>query len=130
MRRALLALTVLSCLAASTGCTFVGKVPAADFHGVPGPQGKPIEYYSATRVGVHFLFIFPLPLDVSVTSTVRDMAEQIHADGGESIDITQSGSHVMWYLFPPFTFFVHPVVASAAAMVEVGEADETPEAGK
>jgi hypothetical protein len=110
------------------GCTFVSK--ATDFNGVPGSSGQPIEYYSATRVGLHFLFVFPLIGDISVEKTIVDLTAKVKEDGGKNVRIVQSSGSVLWYVFLPLSIFVHPVTASVSAEVEVGpEAASTEAAG-
>ncbi|MEM7232683.1 MAG: hypothetical protein AAF517_10935 [Planctomycetota bacterium] len=121
MRKSLV-LTVLSvsALLFANGCTFVSK--ATEFNGIPGAHGKDVEYYSATKVGMHFLFVFPLVGDVSVPSAIDEMTQQVKKDNGQSVRMVQTSSSTLWYVFMPLTFFVQPVVTSVSAEVEVDPA--------
>lgn len=101
------------CLAAGPGCTFISK--STEFNGVPSFDGRPVEYVSATTVGVNLLFILPLVGDASVTNTIQDLTERVKEDGAEGVRIVQSGTSYFWYVFLPFSIIIHPVTTSVTA---------------
>jgi hypothetical protein len=120
IRSALCAVT----LASATGCTFISK--ATEFNGLPGPNGRPVEYVSATTVGVNLLFIVPLVGDASVPNTIHELTAKAKDDGATKVRIVQSGTSYLWYVLLPFSIFIHPVVTSVSADAEfVGPSAES-----
>lgn len=99
------------------GCTFVSK--ATDFNGVPGQEGRPVEFISATKVGLHFLYILPLLGDISTASTIDALTEQAKEDGLTNLRIVQTSTSVMWYVLIPVSFFIHPVITTVSADAEL-----------
>src|SRR5262245_58263716 len=108
--------------AALCGCTFISK--SAEYNGLPGQQGRPVAYYTATTVGVNLLFIIPLIGDTSTTATLRDLTKKIKEDGGSNVRVVQSSGTVFWYLLIPITIIIHPTIGSVSADAEfVGPPD-------
>jgi hypothetical protein len=101
---------------ALAGCTFIGT--ASEYNGLPGQQGRPVEYYTATKVGVNLLFVIPLIGDTSTGATLRDLTKRIKDDGGTNVRVVQSSGSIYWYLLMPVTFIVHPSVTSVSADAE------------
>ena len=99
-----------------TGCTFISK--AGEYNGLPGQQGRPVAYYSATSVGVNLLFVIPLIGDTSTAATLRDLTKKIKEDGGSNVRVVQSSGTIFWYIFMPLTFIIHPAVGSVSADAE------------
>lgn len=113
-RVALLSLTC--CFPLLTSCTFLGK--SDQYNGLTGQQGKPVVYYSSTRVGLSLLFVIPIVGEPTVTRAIDDMTERIKDDGGKNVRMVQSDSTAYWYLLPPLTFIIQPAVASCTADAE------------
>lgn len=108
--------TAAGFLFTAAGCTFVSK--AADYSGLPGQHGKPVEYYSATNVGVNLVFVLPILGEPTVPATLGALTAKVKEDGGTNVRVVQSGSTYLWYILLPFSIFIHPVVTSVTADAE------------
>ncbi len=92
---------------------------ATEFHGVAGVRGVPIEYQTTTSYAIHGLFIFPLIGDARKSSVVDAFAEEAAARGASRQRIAQTNSLTYWFILPPISFFVHPVVTSIEGDIEL-----------
>ena len=99
-----------------TSCTFISK--SDEFSGLTGQQGKPVSFYSATRIGVNLLFFIPLIGDVTVTRAIKDMTEKVKDEGGTNVRLIQTGGTVFWFLLPPVTFIIHPALTYCSGDAE------------
>ena len=97
----------------------VSHSSATEFHGVAGVRGVPIEYQTTTSYAIHGLFVFPLLGDGSKASVVDAFAKEAAARGASRTRIAQTNSLTYWFLLPPLTFFVHPVVTSVEGDIEL-----------
>ena len=97
----------------------VSHSTATEFHGVAGVRGVPVEYQTTTSYAIHGLFVFPLIGDARKASVVDAFAEEAAARGASRQRIAQTSSFTYWFILPPISFFVHPVVTSIEGDVEV-----------
>ena len=111
MHRSLFALCLLM-----TGCTLHSR--ADEMHGVMGIRGEPVEYQITTNVALNGLFVFDLIGDASKTATVDLFMEEANNRGASRARITQTDSFTYWFIFPPISFFIHPVVTTVEGDVE------------
>ncbi len=111
-----LALTSLLCLPLLGSCTTHTHV--TEFNGVDGLRGEPIEYQSTSTWALNFLFIFGIVGDSSLESTVDAFTKEASARSGKRVRITQTSSSTYWYIFPPLSFFFHPVQQTVEGEVE------------
>lgn len=107
---ALCLVTVVALL--SVGCTMTSK--AADFNGLKTFDGKTPTHVSTTNVALHFLFKDPVAGNATLEQTVRDFTKEVKGTGAGQVRIVQSNTHYMWYILPPVTFFVQPVITNVA----------------
>lgn len=101
--------TVTSCVTHST---------ATEFNGVDGVRGTPVEYLSTTSYALHGLFVFPLSGNGSMQNTMDKYTEEAAKNGASRTRIVQTSSHTYWWIFPPISFFVHPVVTTVSGTTE------------
>lgn len=92
---------------------------ATEFHGVAGIRGVPVEYQTTTSYAIHGLFIFPLLGDARKASVIDAFAEEAAGRGGSRQRIAQTGGLTFWFILPPISFFVHPVVTTVEGDVEL-----------
>jgi len=110
--RRIIAIALAVLLPLVDGCTFVSK--SDEYNGLPGQRGRPVSYYSATNLGVNLLFFIPIIGDTSTTAVLREVTKKVKEDGGKNFRVVQSSGAVMWYLFPPVTFIIHPAIGYVA----------------
>ncbi|MFT4647781.1 MAG: hypothetical protein ACI87O_003020 [Planctomycetota bacterium] len=108
-----LALFLLAFLPACVSHSHITK-----FNGVDGIRGEPIEYQTTTTSAFHFLFIFGLLGDASKDNTLDEFTKEASARGASRVRITQTSSSTYWYIFPPLSFFFHPVQHTVEGEVE------------
>lgn len=96
-------------LAASTLASCISHSHVTDFSGVDGVRGVPIEYQTTSTWALHGLFIFPLWGDGRKNTVIESFAAEAAARGASRQRIVQTSSFTYWFLYPPISFFVHPV---------------------
>ena len=109
-------LVLWSCLFLGSGCasnTHVDK-----FNGVPGMRGEPVEYQQTTVWALHGLFIYPLSGDARLENVVNEFTAEARKRGATRINIEQTNSLAYWFIFPPISFFIHPVKTTVEGNVE------------
>ncbi|MFW6255945.1 MAG: hypothetical protein ACOC54_03920 [Candidatus Sumerlaeota bacterium] len=94
-------------------CSFTST--ASDFNGLNGPEGQPVKHMSTTNVGINLLFSIPILGKATMPKTVEALTAKAKTEGASQVRIVQSGSTPLWYVFPPFSFVVHPVITNVAA---------------
>ncbi len=95
------------------GCAFHST--ARDWNGLLGEDEKPAYYKTTTKVAFNLLVIIPFLGDDSIDGLVEDLTEDIKEEKGNRVRIVQGSTENYWYGFPPFTWFVTPVVSTVAA---------------
>ena len=88
---------------------------ATEWNNRVGPEGYPVFYSSTTKVGSKLLVAVPFLGRLGIDGMVNDMTSEIAGRGGDRIRIVQGSSENYWYGFPPFTWFLTPVVSTLSA---------------
>lgn len=110
--RKLVAVAVVSLMALSLGCSMTGK--ATEFNGLKDFQGKTVTHLNTTNIAIHLLFSKPLIGDATLQKTVSDFTLQAKDGGAQQVRIVQSSKRSLWWLLPPITFIVQPVITNVA----------------
>ena len=123
----LLALPIL--LLTTSGCVFHSHL--LDDHGVMGIRGEPIQYQTSTSISLRAVFLFDLIGDASTIGTAESFLEKAAEKGASRARIVNSSSTTYWLIFPPLSFFLHPVVTTVEGDIEgmVPSMDEEEEPG-
>jgi hypothetical protein len=106
------ALAVLGIAMLAAGCTFTTR--AADFSGLTDFEGEQVAHQSTTNVAVHLLMKDPLWGDASLENTVAEFTAAAKGAGASQTRIVQSSTCCYWWVLPPISFVVHPVVGNVA----------------
>lgn len=109
-------LASLCALVALTACVQHSHV--TDLSGVDGLRGEPIEYQVTTSYALHFLFIFRMFGNAKHDVTVERFAAEAAERGATRLRIAQTSTSIYWYVFPPISFFIQPVVTTVEGDVE------------
>lgn len=96
----------------------VSHTHATDYNGVPGLRGEPVEHQATTSYSLNALWIFSLWGDTSLERVVGQFTREASTRGATRVHVTQTSKTVYWYVFPPISFFIHPVAATVEGMVE------------
>jgi len=110
--RFLLCLALVAMVCCVTGCTMTST--AKDYSGLAIPEGTPKAHVSTTNVALHLLFTKPIAGDATLPAVVRDCTAAAKKEGATRIRLVQSSVSTYWYILPPISFIVQPVVANAA----------------
>lgn len=105
-----LGLALIVCLA--TGCSF--STTAKDFNGLKDVNGKKAAHITTSNIAINGLFLWPLIGDASHENTVSDFTKAAKEEGAKKVRIVQSSSTTWWFIFPPISFFIHPVTSNVA----------------
>jgi len=114
MRRTAFVMFLAITLGFVAGCSRTQT--ARDFSGLTTFDGRQATHINTTNYAIDLLFV-PLVGDATLENTVSDMTFRAKAMGASEVRIVQSSSKRLWYIFPPFSFIVHPVIGNAAADV-------------
>lgn len=112
-----LRLAAAAALLAAGGC--VTHTHCTDVSGVPDLRGEPVEYQKSTSWALHGLFVFPLVGDATLENTVREFTVEASGRGGKRMDISESSTTTWWFILPPLSFFLHPVVTEVGGNIEL-----------
>ena len=93
------------------GCSMTSK--ATDFSGLSTPYG-PATHVNTTNVAINLLFTKPIVGDASLQKTVADCTTEAKATGATKMRLVQSDSSTYWWILPPISFVVQPVVTTVA----------------
>lgn len=104
-------------LALGTGCT--SHSFASEWNGVAGVRGVPVELQTTSTWALHGLFVFPLTGDARKASVVDSFTKEAAARGAGRARVTQTSSLTYWFIFPPLSFFIHPVNTTVEGTIEV-----------
>lgn len=99
-----------------SGCA--SHTHASKFNGVAGIRGEPVEYQQTNTWAIHALWIYPLIGDASIENTVNEFSLEAKKHGATRINIEETSSFTYWFIFPPFSFVVHPVNTTIGGNVE------------
>ena len=103
-------------LAIAAGCTT--HTHATDFNGVPGMRGEPSHYQSTTSYALNGLFVFSLAGNASTDRVVSNFTAEAAGRGATRVHILDVKSSTYWWVLPPLSFFIHPVVTTVQGNVE------------
>ena len=109
-------LAALLALAPLGGCTTHSHCTA--WSGVLDIRGVPAEYQQTTAYAIHALFVFPILGDASIEKAVREFSAEASARNAKRMTIEQTDKSYYWWIFPPISFFIQPVVTEVGGMVE------------
>ena len=106
------------CLAAVIAvCCFSGCIQtgvAKDYSGLTIPEGKPIAHVNTSILAVHVLFTEPVWGDASLPAVIKACTAAAKYEGAKHICLVQSSVTVYWWVLPPISFIIAPVVGNAA----------------
>ena len=94
----------------STSCTSHSVV--SEFHGVNGVRGVETEYLTTSSWALHGLFVLPISGDARKGRVIEKFAKEAANRGAARQRIVQTSSLTYWFIFPPISFFIHPVPVS------------------
>jgi hypothetical protein len=104
---------------ALSGCAFHST--ANDWSQLVGSNGEPVYIKSTSSVGLNLGILLRVFGATDIDGLVEEMTEKIAEEGGDRVRVIQSGSENYWYGFPPFTWFVTPVITTVTAEYEPSE---------
>jgi len=105
-------LALVAALCVVSGCSMTSM--ARDYSGLTIPEGSPKAHVSTTNVAIHVLFSKPVVGDATLPKVVKDCTAAAKREGATKIRLVQSNVTTYWWILPPFSFLIHPVVANAA----------------
>ena len=111
--RGLCALLLATVVLMAAGCSMTSK--ATQFNGLTDFEGKKVTHLNTTNLAVHLLFKDPIWGNATLEQTVSDLTDEAKAGGAREVRLVQSHKRTYWWVLPPISFIVHPVVGNAAA---------------
>jgi hypothetical protein len=100
---------------AVAGCSSTKK--AEQFNGLTDMDGQQVTHMHTQTVGLQLLFKRPLMGGTSYGQAVDDLTMAARDDGASQVRVVQSQKKTYWWILPPFSFIVQPVVVDVAADV-------------
>lgn len=113
MRRMAWVAVVAMVLVIGSGCTFTNR--AAISGGVTTFDGKTATHINTTKVAINLLLTQPLVGDASFQSTMNEVTAEAKKAGADQIRIVQSKQSTLWWVYPPFSLVIQPVISNIAA---------------
>jgi hypothetical protein len=104
-------LIALGAVVLMTGCSTT--LTASDFSGLTTPDGD-AKHLNTTNIAVHVLGAGPVWGDATLGATVADHTSAAKNTGARKVRIVQSNVSTYWWLLPPITFIIRPVVTTVA----------------
>ncbi len=101
----------LGAVALMAGCSTTST--ASNFSGLTTPDGG-AKHLSTTNIAVHVLGAGPVWGDATLEGSVADHTAAAKKGGAGKVRIVQSNVNTYWWLLPPITFIIHPVVTTIA----------------
>lgn len=114
MKIVAIAFSLVAVAVLSSGCTMTDK--AVRFNDLTDIDGQKVGHQQTTNIAVNLLFTKPIWGNASIDQTVCDFTAAAKSDGGK-VRITNSDSSTYWYILPPISFIVQPVVTNVAGDV-------------
>ncbi len=111
MRSLTLVFLVVFALAAA-GCSMTSK--ATNFNGLKDFDGNEVEHLNTTNIALNGLFVYPLLGNASLEETVACHTQEAKEAGALKVRLVQSDSSTYWWILPPISFFIQPVVTTVA----------------
>jgi hypothetical protein len=91
---------------------------ATEFNGVDGVRGVPVEYQTTTSYELRGLFTFSLWGNAKKADVISQFTAEAAARGATRTRIVQTSSLTWWFILPPLSFLIHPVVTTIEGDVE------------
>jgi len=110
MMRTLILITI--CMFGLSACTFTET--AGKNHAMTGDKA----HLNTTGIGLKFLFTSPIAGTPTIDGAVNGLAEDAKKTGANNIEIVQSSSTNLWWIFPPFSIILNPIITNVAADVK------------
>jgi hypothetical protein len=104
-------IVIVAAVVLASGCSSTSM--AKDFNGLTTPDGK-ATHVSTTNIAVHMLFSKPVWGNATLEETVSCCTKAAKDDGASKIRIVQSDVTTYWWVLPPISFVIHPVVSNVA----------------
>ncbi len=104
-------LAALVCVVVFLGACSTSSV-ATNFSGNVTPEGRPKAYVNTTNYALHVLFGYrPLVGDASVEGSVSEFTRETRERGSSKSEITNMTATNLWWIFPPFSFILTPMIS-------------------
>lgn len=108
----LLVATITSLGACNTTAT------SKKFNGTTTPDGGARVYQLTTNYAIHLGFgYYPVAGNASVEASVDAFTKDARKNGGTKTAITNMDLDTLWYIFPPFSFVITPVITDTYGYV-------------
>jgi hypothetical protein len=129
-RRRSRVLSVALVLAMTTACSFHSV--ATHWNGRIGHDGHPVYVRQVTNVGVNLAIIVPLFGNITIDDMIDESTFAIADKGSDHVRVIESSSENYWHGFPPFTWFLTPVITEVTVEYRPSEQEiaEVMAAGK
>ncbi|MFW6279928.1 MAG: hypothetical protein ACOC2T_02770 [Planctomycetota bacterium] len=114
--RKLLTMVIVGAMVLGAGCTMTDR--GTDLNGMTNMDGEDVVHQSTTNVALHFLFSKPVINDGRLQKTVADFTADATEYGASEVRIVQSSKSTYWYVMPPISFIVQPVVTNVAGDID------------
>lgn len=105
---------LLLCLALSlvfAGCSF--PTTTRNFNGLTSPEGAQAVHVNTTNIAINLLGS-PVAGDASLEKTFSDCTLRAKQEGATTFRTCQSNVSTFWWIFPPISFVIHPVITNVA----------------
>lgn len=111
-----LPLPVLAVAGLLSACTL--HTTASQWTGRVGSNGRPVFVKSSTNIGINLGVIIPILGSTTMPEMVSVTTAEIAAESGDRVRVIESAAENYWYGFPPFTWFLTPVITTVTMEYE------------
>ena len=111
--RLIVCIVAIAVVCAVASCSMTSA--AKDYSGLSIPEGDPTAHVNTTNIAIHVLFSTPVLGDATLPAVIEDCTTAAKQEGAGNVRFVQSSVTTYWWIFPPFSFVIHPVVGNAAA---------------
>ena len=88
------------------------------FNGIATSDGSPRVFQNTTNYAIHLgMGYYPVLGNGTVEGSINSFTDEARKNGGTKADITNMSANNFWYIFPPFTFLITPVVTDTYGYV-------------
>ena len=112
MKKNIMVLTLGLIIMIGSGCAFT-KI--ADYNGITPYGGEKAVQVHQTNIDLTLLFKSPLIGDASIQTTLDQASKAATAAGAKEMRTFRAKSSTLWYVLPPLSFVVHPVITTVGA---------------
>lgn len=103
---------LLAFMISLTGCTFTES--AGTGSSMTGAKA----HLNTTGVGLRFLFIQDLIGTPTIDGALNGLEAEAQKHSAKNVRIVQSSSSNLWWIFPPFSIFINPIITNIAADIK------------